>query len=167
MIRSAQSNYESRLIQHSQTNAKILYCYINSKQKKKSIRHHLVTKIWWHNHFIWCWSLWRVKLFFFKFTFTLEESSHTPTQISDTRSDINITEEICTILQTTLFKWKQGPLSPDVLHPHFLKSCAASLAKALFLLAKLSLNSGILPDLSKKALFFKKAADCNHPIIDQ
>jgi len=36
MIRSAQSSYESRLIQHSQTNPKLLYRYINSKQKNQS-----------------------------------------------------------------------------------------------------------------------------------
>ena len=39
---------------------------------------------------------------------------------------------------------------PDALDPYFLKSCAASLAKPLFLLTKESLNSGTLPDLWKK-----------------
>jgi len=64
-------------------------------------------------------------------------------------SDINISEE--TIFYKLLSLNGNKAPGPDVLHPHFLKSCAASLAKPLFLLVNQSLNSGILPDLWKKA----------------
>ena len=40
---------------------------------------------------------------------------------------------------------------PDALHPHLLKSCAASLTKPLYLLVWQSLASGLLPDLGKRA----------------
>ena len=39
---------------------------------------------------------------------------------------------------------------PDDLHPHILKSCAATLTKPLLLLPQQSLASGSLPDLWKK-----------------
>ena len=113
MIRSAQSNYESRLIQHSQTNPKILYRYINSKQKNQSD----ITQLQKSDGTIIlsdAEASEELYSFFFKSTITLEESSHTPTistRISDTMSDINITEEIYTILQITLFEWKQGTSS--------------------------------------------------------
>ena len=84
---------------------------------------------------------------FFKSTFTLEDlDSHIPTistRISETLSDINISEEVIFYKLLSL----NGNKAPDALHPYFLKSCAASLAKPLFLLTKQSLNSGTLPDL--------------------
>ena len=150
MIRSSRSSYESKLIQPSQTHPKVLYRYINSKQKNRSDITHLQK------------SDGTMTLSdaeaaeelnnFFKSTFTLEESSYIPaisTRISETLSDINISEELIFYKLLSL-NGNKAP-GPDALHPHFLKSCAASLAKPLFLLTKQSLNSGTLPDLWKKA----------------
>jgi len=92
----------------------------------------------------------------FKVTFTLEDpDSHIPsisTLISEILSDINISEEKIFFKLLSL-NGNKVP-GPDALHPYFLKSCAASLVKPLFILTKQSLNSVTLPDLWKKATHF-------------
>ena len=64
-------------------------------------------------------------------------------------SDINLSEE--TIFRKLLALNSNKAPGPDALHPHLLKSCAASLITPLFLLAQQSLASGSLPDLWKRA----------------
>ena len=89
---------------------------------------------------------------YFKSMFTIEEDRHIPTiptQFTETLSDINISEEVIFYKLLSL-NGNKAPGS-NALHPHFLKSCAASQAKLLFLLTKQSLNCGTLPDLWKKA----------------
>jgi len=150
MIRSAQLNYESKLIQLSRARPRVLYSYINSKQKNRSDITHLQkpdgsittsdaeTSEELNN--------------FFKSTFTLEEPSLIPaisSRTSETLSDINVSEEL--IFQKLISLNGNKAPGPDALHPHFLKSCAASLSRPLFLLTKQSLDSGTLPDLWKKA----------------
>jgi len=149
IIRSAQSAYESKLIQRSQTHPRVLYQYMKSKLKNRSDITHLerpdgtVTQSdaeaaeQLNNYF--------------ESTFTIEEDRNIPTiptWITETLSDINISEEAIFHKLFSL-NGNKAP-GPDALYPHFLKSCAASLAKSLFLLIKQSLNSGTLPDLWKK-----------------
>ena len=89
---------------------------------------------------------------YFESTFTIEEDRNIPTipiWITEILSDINISEEAMFYKLISL-NGNKAP-GPDALHPRLLKSCAASLAKPLFLLIKQPLNSGTLPDLWKKA----------------
>jgi len=84
--------------------------------------------------------------------FTIEEDGHIPTiptRVTEKLSDINISEKA--IFYKLLSLNGNKVPGPDALHPYFLKSCAASVAKPLSLLIKQSLNSGTLPDLWKKA----------------
>ena len=83
-------------------------------------------------------------------TFTLEDERNIPTlstRISDTLSEISISEELIFSKIITILKWKQGTCTRCIASS-FLKSCACSLAaKPLYLLTKQSLNSGLLPEL--------------------
>ena len=89
---------------------------------------------------------------FFKSTFTVETADNIPTiptKIFDSLSDISLTEDI--IFHKLLALNGNKAPGPDALHPHLLKSCAASLTTPLFLLAQQSLTSGSLPNLWKRA----------------
>ena len=62
----------------------------------------------------------------FESTFTIEEDRHIPiipTRITETLSNINISEEAIFYKLLSL-NGNKAP-GPDALHPHFLKSCAA------------------------------------------
>jgi len=77
MIRSAQFSYESKLTQHWQTHPKVLYRYINSKQKNSSD----ITQLQKPNGMMTLSDAEGADEFnsFFKSTFTLEELRHTST----------------------------------------------------------------------------------------
>ena len=84
-------------------------------------------------------------------TFTLEEPDNIPTiptKISDILVGIVLTEDTISHKLLSL-KGNKAP-RPDGLHPHILKSCAATLTKPLLLLTQQSLASGSLPDFWKK-----------------
>ena len=131
--------YEKNLIQQSQSYPKLLYCYLKSKQK---IRYDITQ---------------------------LQKSDG-----SMTTSDLESAEELNNFLKSTSVETADNiPIiptkifdslshkllalngnkapGPDALHPHLLKSCAASLTTPLFLLAQQSLTSGSLPNLWKRA----------------
>ena len=77
---------------------------------------------------------------FFKSTFTVERADNIPTiptKVTNSFSDINLSEE--TIFRKPLALNGNKAPGPDALHPHLLKSCAASLTTTLFLLAQQSL----------------------------
>ena len=81
---------------------------------------------------------------FLKSTFTVERAdniSTMPTKVTNSLSDISLSEE--TIFRKLLALNGNKALGPDALHPHLLKSCAASLTTPLFLLAQQSLISGL------------------------
>ena len=108
---------------------------------------------------------------FFKSTFTVERADNiptTPTRVINSLSDINLSEEtiFCKLLA---LNGNKAP-GPDALHPHLLRSCAASLTTPLFLLAQQSLASGSLPDLWKRAhvtLIHKRGVNSSHQTIAQ
>ena len=71
-----------------------------------------------------------------------------PTKIFHSLSDITLTEDV--IFHKLLALNGNKAPGPHALHPHLLKSCAASLTIPLFLLAQQSLTSGLIPDLWKR-----------------
>ena len=150
IIRSAQFAYKLKLIQRSQTHPRVLYKCMNSKLKNQSDITHLEKP---DGTMIQSDAETAEQLNkYFEPMFTMEEDRNIqtiPTWITETLSDINISEEAIFYKLISL-NGNKAP-GPDALHPHFLKSCAASLAKPFFLLIKQSLNSGTLPDLWKKA----------------
>ena len=149
MIRSVQSNYEKHLIQQSRLYPKLLYCYLRCKQKIRSD----ITQLQKADGSMMASDSESAEELniFFKSTFTSEESDNIPTiptKISDILMDIVLTEDtiFCKLLS---LNGNKAP-GPDGLHPHILKSCAATLTKPLLLLTQQSLASGSLSDLWKK-----------------
>ena len=108
---------------------------------------------------------------FLKSTFTVERADNIPTiptKVTNSLSDISLSEE--TIFRKLLALNGNKAPGPDALHPHLLKSCAASLTTPLFLLAQQSLTSGSLPDVWKRAHItpiHKKGVNSSHPTIVQ